>query len=105
MVLTISRQGAYTGRILDELRQGSKVWGKGPYGEFTIGATAGVRRAVFIAGGTGVTPFCAFMDAALSADKLPLQEVVLHYGARTPDLLIYRGLADACAARFPGFRA
>jgi ferredoxin-NADP reductase len=102
--LTISRQGAYTSRILDRLRPGAQVWGKGPYGEFTIGAADGVRRAVLIAGGTGITPFCAFMDAALSEGKLPLEEVVLHYGARTPALLIYRSLSDACASRLPGFR-
>ena len=60
--LTISRQGAYTSRILDVLARGVTVWGKGPYGEFTIGAIDGLRRAVLIAGGTGVTPFCAFMD-------------------------------------------
>jgi ferredoxin-NADP reductase len=103
--LTVSRQGAYTSRILEMLAPGSIVWGKGPYGEFTIGATDGVRRAVLIAGGTGVTPFCAFMDAALSARELQPEEVTLHYGARSADLLIYRELADACAARFPGFRA
>jgi ferredoxin-NADP reductase len=102
--LTVSRQGAYTSRILDTLAPGSKVWGKGPYGEFTIGATAGVRRAVLIAGGTGVTPFCAFMDAVLSNGELQPAEVMLHYGARTADLLIYRDLADACSARFPAFR-
>lgn len=101
--LTVSRQGAYTSRILDELVPGSSVWGKGPYGEFTIGAIAGVRRAVLIAGGTGVTPFCAFMDAALDDGVLPLEEVILHYGARSADLLIYRKLADACAARLSGF--
>jgi ferredoxin-NADP reductase len=101
--LTISRQGAYTNRILDVLGPGAKVWAKGPYGEFTIGAIEGVRRAVLIAGGTGVTPFCAFMDAVLIDGEMPLEEVILHYGARSPDLLIYRSLADACAARFEGF--
>ena len=90
--LTISRQGAYTSRILDVLAPRPKVWAKGPYGEFTIGAIDGVRRAVLIAGGTGVTPFCAFMDAALINGELPPEEVMLHYGARSADLLIYRRL-------------
>jgi len=103
--LTISRQGAYTSRILDVLEPGAKVWAKGPYGDFTIGAVAGVRRAILIAGGTGVTPFCAFMDAALNNGELPLEEVILHYGARTSELLIYRSLVDACVARLPAFHA
>ena len=104
VLLTISRQGAYTSRILDTLRQGDRVWGKGPYGEFSIRGGTGIRRAALIAGGTGVTPFCAFMDDALNGASLSVDEVVLFYGARTPDLLIYRGLADACAARIPWFR-
>ena len=57
-----------------------------------------------IAGGTGITPFCAFMDAALAQGKLPVEEAILHYGARTPELLIYRSLADRCAAEVPGFK-
>lgn len=101
--LTISRQGTYTNRILDEAEVGSVLWGKGPYGDFYIDGSHGYRRAVLIAGGTGVTPFCAFMDAALTQGKLPVEEVILHYGARTPDLLIYRSLADRCAAQVPGF--
>ena len=100
MVLTISRQGHYTGRILDQVHLGSVLWGKGPYGEFSIDSTHG-KRAILIAGGTGITPFCAFMDAAIAQGKLPLEEAVLYYGARTPDLLIYRPLADRCAAKVP----
>jgi ferredoxin-NADP reductase len=103
--LTISRQGAYTGRILDHLEEGRTVWLKGPYGEFNVGASEGVRRAVLIAGGTGITPFCAFMDAALAKGALPMEEVWLYYGARIPDLLIYRTLAEECVHRFPGFQA
>jgi ferredoxin-NADP reductase len=59
---------------------------------------------VLIAGGTGITPFCAFMDAALAQGRLPVEEAILHYGARTPELLIYRALADRCAAQVPGFK-
>jgi ferredoxin-NADP reductase len=69
--LTVSRQGAYTGRILDELVPGSTVWGKGPYGEFTIGAMAGERRAVLIAGGTGV----ADLSGACGCMREPLSRV------------------------------
>ena len=102
--LTISRQGAYTRKILDQLRQGDQVWAKGPYGDFAIDATQGYRHAVLIAGGTGITPFCAFMDAALSQGMLPIEQATLHYGAQTPDLLIYRELADRCAAEVAGFQ-
>ena len=69
--LTISRQGAYTNKILDQLSEGDRIWAKGPYGDFTIDANLGYSRAVLIAGGTGITPFCAFMDAALSQGRCP----------------------------------
>lgn len=102
--LTISRQGAYTRRILDQLQPGDPVWAKGPYGDFIIDARHGYPRAVLIAGGTGITPFCAFMDAALAQGTLPL-DAALHDGAQTPELLIYKGLAERCTAGVLGFRA
>lgn len=102
--LTISRQGAYTSKILDRLKEGDQVWAKGPYGEFTIDGGQGQDRVVLIAGGTGVTPFCAFMDAALSQGGLPVERATLYYGAQTSRLLIYRELAERCAAELPGFQ-
>ena len=103
--LTISRQGAYTNKVLDQLSEGDRIWAKGPYGDFTIDANLGYSRAVLIAGGTGITPFCAFMDAALSQGRLPIEQATLYYGAQTPDLLLYRALADRCVAEVPGFQA
>lgn len=102
--LTISRQGNYTGRIIDGLQPGDAVWAKGPYGEFVLDGSHGYRRAVLIAGGTGITPFGAFMDSALTAGKLPVDEAVLYYGAQTEDLLLYRMLADQCANNIPDFQ-
>jgi ferredoxin-NADP reductase len=101
--LTISRQGVYTSKILDHLQEGDQVWAKGPYGEFTIESSQGYRHAIFIAGGTGITPFCAFIDVVLSQGVLPIEQATLYYGARTPDLLIYRPLAERCADEIPGF--
>jgi ferredoxin-NADP reductase len=101
--LTISRQGDYTGRIIDELKLGDSVWGKGPYGEFVLDASHGFRNAVFIAGGTGITPFGAFMDAALTDGQLPVETASLYYGAQAEDLLLYRSLCDECAEKVNGF--
>ncbi len=104
--LTISRQGRYTSRILDEVAEGSCLACKGPYGEFVVGGHGTpAARIALIAGGTGITPFSAFMEQALLDGKLPAGEIRLFYGARDPGLLIYRGLAEQCAHRFPGFRA
>jgi len=53
---------------------------------------------------TGITPFCAFMDAALSQGALPIEQATLYYGAHAPSLIIYRELAERCAAELPGFQ-
>ena len=79
-----------------ELQAGSQVWVKMPYGDFTIPAK---QNVCLMAGGTGVTAFTAFL-AGLSAN-CP-QHVHLFYGARHPDLLIYRPQIKAAALCCPG---
>jgi ferredoxin-NADP reductase len=101
--LTISRQGAYTSRILDELRIGSVVWLKGPYGDFVVESRDSNDHIVLIAGGTGITPFCAAMENWLQHPELCKSPVSLYYGARSSSLLIYRELATRCSAVIPGF--
>ncbi len=103
--LTIGRQGDYTARILDELKIGDSVWAKGPYGEFCVDKIGDCDRIVMIAGGTGVTPFCSFMDSAINLKLIPADEVILYYGARTSNLLIYHQLAERCSRAVPGFSA
>jgi ferredoxin-NADP reductase len=98
--LTIAAKGAYTRRILAELEPGRKVWMKAPYGDFII-RTSCRHDVVLIAGGTGVTPFVAFMEDALV--KGLEGNVWLHYGARSEDLLVFRDFAARCAGKFPGF--
>lgn len=105
MRLTISRQGAYTTRILETLEAGRTLWCKGPYGDFEIGAPPPGETLVLVAGGTGITPFCAFMEQALLATPgaaVPGPAVRLYYGARAPELLIYRELAERWTAAVPG---
>lgn len=101
--LTVSRQGGYTSRILDELKVGDTVWLKGPYGDFVVQAQGRDDHSVLIAGGTGITPFCAFMEEWLRDPGACLNPVHLYYGARTADLLVYRYLADRCASELPRF--
>ena len=60
------------------------------------------RQNLLIAGGTGVTPFVAFMEDAMV--KGLEGNVWLHYGARAAELLVFREFAERCAACFPSFR-
>jgi len=99
--LTIAAKGKFTRRILAELQRGCKVWMKAPYGDFIV-RTSPSRDVVLIAGGTGVTPFVAFMEDSMV--KGLDGNVWLHYGARSQDLLVFRDFADRCAQQFPSFR-
>lgn len=99
--LTIAAKGKFTRRILQELCVGWRIWMKAPYGDFIVRADV-EHPVVLIAGGTGITPFVAFMEDALV--KGLQGNVWLHYGARCQDLLVFRHFADRCARQFPPFR-
>lgn len=89
--ITYSVKGKYTRRMEQELKPGSEVWIKMPYGDFVIDQDSDV---VLLAGGTGITAFMAFIE---SIDKNFNNSVVLVYGAKTDDLLIFRDRIEAIA--------
>ena len=101
--LTISRQGGFSRRVLDEVKISDRLWLKGPYGEFVVAPQQPGDRIILIAGGTGITPFCAFMEDLLLSSLARSHSVTLYYGARVPELLVYRELADRCAREVTGF--
>lgn len=92
--ITVSRQGAFTHRMFAELRVGSTVWLKLPYGTFCPDAAA---PAVLLAGGSGVAPFVSYLGWALV--KAPAAAIELHYGARSLDLLVYRETVESYRER------
>ena len=100
--VTFAVKGAFTRRMASTLHEGDVVWLKLPYGDFTL-QPASELETVLIAGGTGITPFVAFLEFLL--DRRIARPVKLFYGARRQGLLLYRALIDECAARLPGFRA
>jgi ferredoxin-NADP reductase len=104
--LVISKQGLYTKRIIEELHVGSYVSCKGPYGDFIIRTdNQADKTIVMIAGGTGITPFSAFMESLMQHEVLGFSRCFLFYGTRMPALLIYKKLADACSVKFNNFKA
>ncbi len=91
--ITYAVKGQFTTRMESELQVNRQVWVKLPYGEFTIRPEHDV---CLLAGGTGITAFTAFLTG-LQADYP--HNVYLFYGARRPDLLIYRPLVESAAAK------
>ena len=96
--ISYSVRGRYTARMEKELAPGRQVWVKLPYGEFVVSST---QPSALLAGGTGITAFTAFI-AGMKPDHS--QPVFLAYGARTPELLIYRDMVERQAAAVPSFR-
>ncbi len=93
--ITYAVKGVFTRRMEKELIPDRQVWVKLPYGEFIVEAD---YDNCLLAGGTGITAFTAYL-AGLDADQS--HRVALFYGARKPDLLIYRPLVDAATAVCP----
>jgi len=97
--ISYSVKGRYTARMEKELHEGRMAWVKMPYGDFIIQDAGDV---VLLAGGTGITAFIAFMENLTDAFR---NRVVLAYGARKPELLLFRESIDAKAGANNGFRA
>ena len=93
LTITYAVKGQFTTRMEAEIRPGRDVWIKLPYGEFTISTD---RDSCLLAGGTGVTAFTAFLGG-LTPDYR--RSVYAFYGARKPELLIYRPMIEAAAKR------
>jgi ferredoxin-NADP reductase len=89
--ITYAVRGEFTARMERELAEEREVWVKLPYGDFVVDPA---RDAVLFAGGTGITAFTAFLQ---SLEPGRAARVLLLYGARTPELLIYGPLAASCA--------
>ena len=96
--------GRFTSRMERELRVGSEVWAKLPYGEFMVAALPGTEVAL-LAGGTGVSAFTAFLRGYASCEGDDGSRVHLFYGARHSGLLIFRGLFQELSLARPALKA
>jgi ferredoxin-NADP reductase len=94
-----SATGAYTQRMERELRAGCTVSIKLPYGDFIVD---GRHDVVLLAGGTGISAFIAFLETLSPAHP---RRILLAYGTRTPELLIYRTAISDLVAGVPALTA
>jgi ferredoxin-NADP reductase len=90
--------------LFEGLDLGGTIEASGPYGRFCLMPGDANRRYLLIATGTGVTPYRAMLPqlAGLIAERGV--EVVLLFGARNPEELLYGDDFRAFAAAHPGFR-
>ena len=102
--LVIKPLGDYTRTLARRLQAGQGVDIEGPYGRFD-GRGRRARQQVWVAGGVGVTPFIALLEArqpGLATADARLQPVQMHYCTRDAarDALLGR-LQTLCAQAEP----
>jgi predicted ferric reductase len=83
--ITFAAKGKFTKRMAEELTPGKEVWLKLPYGDIFDRGHSKVN-CVFIAGGTGLTPFLSlFTDSSFSEYSFPK----LYFGVRESNYNIF----------------
>ena len=95
--LTIKRvpDGFVSGYILDNIRVGDTITAYSPEGTFVYEPIRDAKTVVGIAGGSGITPFLSLAGSV--ADGTCDANLVLLYGARTADDLVFKKELDALA--------
>jgi len=92
--MTIRNLGDFTSAI-PKVPVGQRVYLDGPYGAFTIGNPADMH--VLVAGGVGITPMMSMLRTL--ADRGDKRPVILFYGVKDWDSVIFREELDAIKAR------
>ena len=95
--------GAAT-RMFESLHEGGQIEASGPYGRFCLMPADANQRYLLIVTGTGVTPYRAMLSSIETLMAERGTEVVLLFGARRPEELIYAEDFYAFAAAHPRFR-
>lgn len=90
--------------LFTALDEGQQIQASGPYGRFCLMPNDANRRYLLIGTGTGVTPYRAMLPQLEALMRDRGVEVVLLFGARTPEELIYGDDFAAFAATHPNFR-
>lgn len=87
--------------LFEGLEQGGHIDASGPYGRFCLMPTDANQRYLLIGTGTGVTPYRAMLPLLETAIAERGIQVVLLFGARTPDELLYGDEFRVFAHRHP----
>lgn len=94
--------------LFHELKVGDELETTGPVGNFYYEPLIDGDDLVFLAGGSGITPFISMIRDLLTPRPEPAGKPVLQihllYGSRTPDDVIYGDELAQLAAQHPNFR-
>jgi ferredoxin-NADP reductase len=90
--------------LFEHLPLGGTLQASGPYGRFCLMPGDANRRYLLIGTGTGVTPYRAMLPQLAEQIAQRGIDVVMLFGARTPEELIYGEEFRAFAQARPNFR-
>lgn len=91
--IVYSVKGVYTKRMSEELQVGKTVWIKLPYGDFIVEKyITSDQHVVFIAGGTGISPFVPYFHQVLESGSI--NPISIYYGIRNQDHFLYKNLLN-----------
>jgi ferredoxin-NADP reductase len=96
-------EGGAATKLLGELAHGGVIDASGPYGRFCLHETDIHPRYLLLATGTGVTPYRAMLPQIAALLEKGDREVVLLYGARSEEELLYGDEFEAFSQQHPGF--
>ncbi|HBA61047.1 MAG TPA: hypothetical protein DCZ92_09550 [Elusimicrobia bacterium] len=98
--ITFAAKGKFTARMAAELVPGKEICVKLPYGDL-FSSDHDKAKSVFVAGGTGITPFLSlFTSAAFAA----YQEPRLYFGVRNAAHNLYAADLEKARGVNPAFR-
>ena len=102
--LTVRRMpaGFVSGYLLDRVKVGDVFESTGPSGSFYYEPLVDTDDLVFLAGGSGITPFASIIREA--AEKKPRFKVHLIYGSRNPSDIIFEEELSELACSHPGLK-
>lgn len=102
--ITVARieNGFVSDYLLDKVKVGDGFTANGPAGVFCHNPVFHSSKNVFIAGGSGITPFMSMAGEVLDAGLG--REIHLIYGCRNEESVLFRGELENMASRHANFR-
>ena len=102
--ITVARSscGFVSDYLLDEVKVGDTFSANGPAGVFRYQPVFHSNKSLFLAGGSGITPFLSMTREVLEAHLD--RDIVLLYGCRNEQAALYHEELGAYATAYPNFR-
>lgn len=101
--ITVARtlNGFVSDYLLDKVKVGDEFEANGPAGTFHFNPVFHYKKSVFLAGGSGITPFMSMSREILESGMD--REIYLIYGCRNQDVAIYNKELSSMAKKHSNF--